>query len=231
VEKQSARVREMFASIAPRYDLLNHLLSLNIDRLWRRRLARHLDGVPQSRRVLDVCTGTGDLAIELSAGRQVVGMDFCHPMLVIARDKVRRRQLTDRIVLAEGDALCLPFASDSFDGVTVAFGVRNLEDLDMGLKEFRRVLRPGGILAILEFSRPAVPLFRTLFQFYFNRILPAVGRVVSGTAGPYRYLPDSVRIFPDQQRLGSILEQCGFRDVNWRNLTGGIAALHTAVKP
>lgn len=231
VDKDSSRVREMFASIAPRYDLLNHLLSLNIDRHWRRRLVNEINGLDRLIGILDVCTGTGDLAIELSRKGAVVGVDFCHPMLVIAKSKVRNRNLVDRVKFAEGDALSLPFGKESFDAVTVAFGVRNLQELDRGLREFLRVLRPGGFLAILEFSKPAVPLLRDLFEFYFDHILPVIGRIVSRTAGPYRYLPDSVREFPDQQSLCRILRGNGFQDVRFTNLTIGIAALHTARKP
>lgn len=220
----------MFASIAPRYDLLNHLLSLNIDKLWRRRLARDLESVGPGATILDVCTGTGDLALELSGNRRVIAVDFCHPMLVIARDKLRRR-LPGSPQLAEADALRLPFASGQFDAVTVAFGVRNLESLQEGLKEFLRVLRPGGGLSILEFSLPRNRIFRRLFGVYFHYILPGIGTLVSGTDGPYRYLPASVREFPDQARLGEILEGCGFEQVRWENLSGGIAALHTARKP
>ncbi|MBI3940996.1 MAG: bifunctional demethylmenaquinone methyltransferase/2-methoxy-6-polyprenyl-1,4-benzoquinol methylase UbiE [Acidobacteria bacterium] len=218
----------MFASIAPRYDLLNHLLSFNIDRLWRRRLVGRLQGVRPSSRVLDVCTGTGDLAIQLSRKCAVVGVDFCQPMLVIARDKIRSRRLCDRIAITGGDALRLPFRGGSFDAVTVAFGVRNLENLEQGLQEFARVLRSGGVLAILEFTRPAVPIFRELFQVYFNHWVPAVGRAISGREGPYRYLPDSVNGFPDQERLSTLLERCGFCEVRYDNFSAGIAALHLA---
>ncbi|MBI2822441.1 MAG: bifunctional demethylmenaquinone methyltransferase/2-methoxy-6-polyprenyl-1,4-benzoquinol methylase UbiE [Acidobacteria bacterium] len=221
----------MFASIAPRYDLLNHLLSLSVDRLWRRRLVRQLNGLNPSGLILDVCTGTADLAIELARKGNVVGIDFCHPMLVIGRDKVRSRKLAGRIRLAEGDALCLPFATGAFDAVTVAFGVRNLEELQRGLQEFFRVLRPGGTLAILEFSRPVVPVFREIFQFYFDHIVPLLGRAVSGREGPYRYLPESVRKFPNREDFCRILRQCGFEGAANCNLSGGIAALYTASKP
>ncbi|MBI4456592.1 MAG: bifunctional demethylmenaquinone methyltransferase/2-methoxy-6-polyprenyl-1,4-benzoquinol methylase UbiE [Acidobacteria bacterium] len=221
----------MFASIAPRYDLLNHFLSMSIDQSWRRRLLDQLNGLGPSRRILDVCTGTGDLAIELSRKGKVIAVDFCHPMLVIARDKVRSRKLADKMRLAEGDALCLPFLADSFEAVTVAFGVRNLENLPQGLREFMRVLRPGGLLAILEFSKPVVPVFRELFQLYLKHIVPVIGRTISRVNGPYRYLAESVTEFPDQQGLRRVLEECGFQRVKYTNLSGGIAALHSARKP
>jgi demethylmenaquinone methyltransferase/2-methoxy-6-polyprenyl-1,4-benzoquinol methylase len=231
IDKRSTRIQEMFASIAPRYDLLNHLLSFNIDRLWRRRLVNRLQGLSPTDRVLDVCTGTGDLAIQLSRKSAVVAVDFCQPMLAIALGKIRGQSLANKIGIAAADALSLPFRRGAFDAVTVAFGVRNLEDLEQGLGEFLRVLRPGGILAILEFSRPAVPGFRQLFQFYFDRLLPALGRAVSGQEGPYRYLRDSVNGFPGQQEFSAILARCGYREVRFDNFSGGIAALHTAVKP
>ncbi len=231
VDKRPSRVREMFASIAPRYDLLNHLLSLNIDRRWRRRLARRLRRLSQPGRVLDVCTGTGDLAIELSRTNEVFGVDFCHPMLVIARQKVKTEELTGRVKLLEADALSLPFLAGWFDAVTVAFGVRNLEDLQSGLREFFRVLRPGGVLAILEFSKPSVPIFRELYQLYFDHVLPNIGRIVSRSDGPYHYLPESVKEFPDQRDLCRILERCGFESVEFENLSAGIAALHLGRKP
>lgn len=231
VDRSSSSVRDMFASIAPRYDLLNHVLSLNIDRLWRRRLVHQLNELNHAARVLDVCTGTGDLAIALSRKSQVVGIDFCHPMLVIARDKVRSQKLVEKVKLAEGDALCLPFSANSFDAITVAFGVRNLENLEDGLREFIRVLRPKGLLAILEFSTPQIPLFREAFRFYSDHILPTIGRMVSRTDGPYRYLPESVKEFPDPEGLGRILVECGFQGVKFRNLSIGVVALHTARKP
>ena len=230
VEKSSDSVREMFAAIAPKYDFLNHFLSLSVDRSWRRRLVRRIGDRHRGGWILDVCTGTADLAMELSRCEDVVGVDFCHPMLVIARDKVRGWKGSGRVTLAEADALCLPFSSGAFNTVTVAFGVRNLERLQDGLKEFARVLRPGGSLAILEFSTPAVPLLRQVFQFYFHHVLPVLGRIISGVDGPYRYLPASVREFPDQEGLGRVLSQCGFEDVCVENLSGGIAALHIARK-
>ncbi|HEY3132630.1 MAG TPA: bifunctional demethylmenaquinone methyltransferase/2-methoxy-6-polyprenyl-1,4-benzoquinol methylase UbiE [Acidobacteriota bacterium] len=229
VDKRSVRIREMFASIAPRYDLLNHLLSLNVDRRWRRHLARKLQQYSRPGRVLDVCTGTGDLAIELSHRNDVFGADFCHPMLVIAQEKLEK--LDCRVKLLEADALCLPFPGSWFDVVSVGFGVRNLEDLQRGLLEFFRVLRPGGILVILEFSKPATPIFRDLYRLYFDHVLPNIGRLVSKSDGPYRYLPDSVKEFPDQQDLCRILERCGFDNVEFENLSAGIAALHFARRP
>ena len=224
----SARVRQMFARIAGRYDLLNHLLSANTDRRWRRFVASTLgQKIPRSATVLDVACGTGDLSIQLfeDAGARVTGVDFCRPMLEIAARKTRR------IPFVEADALDLPFAEGSFDAVTIAFGLRNLADTRQGLIELRRVLKPGGWLAVLEFSRPQAWGFRWLFEFYFRRLLPLIGGLVSGSKGAYQYLPDSVSRFPDQVGLASLMDQAGYDQVEWQNLTGGVAALHLAKRP
>ena len=218
----------MFARIAGRYDLLNHLLSGNTDKRWRRFVAERLR--PELRpnsRVLDVACGTGDLALaikEVAHDAHVTGVDFCRPMLELAARKSKK--LTRHVEFIEGDALRLPFADGSFDAATIAFGLRNLSSVEGGLKELRRVLRAGGTVAILEFSRPVVPGFRALFQFYFSRVLPVVGGLVSGSRGAYEYLPCSVSKFPDQKRLAELMREAGFESVVFENLTGGIAALH-----
>ena len=219
----------MFAGIAGRYDLLNHLLSGNVDKRWRRLVARTLQPNLSGARVLDVACGTGDLSLVLArAGAgEVVGLDFCRPMLEIARHKADGQE----IAFVEGDALRLPFEDESFDVVTIAFGLRNLAGVAEGLRELLRVLRPGGRAAVLEFSTPVVPGFRALFGFYFTRVLPVVGGVVSGERGAYEYLPDSVSRFPDQKRLAELMRGVGFEEVGYRNLTGGVAALHTGTRP
>lgn len=220
-------VREMFAEIAPSYDRLNHLLSGNVDKRWRRFTAGKLRDVlsrPDAV-ALDLCCGTGDLTLELEPQARVIGCDFCHPMLVLARDKARK-QHTGRLSLAEADALHLPFGDASFDAVTVAFGLRNLENIEGGLKEIFRVLKPGGRAAVLEFSRPVVPVFRQLFTFYFTRILPRIGDLLSGSGGAYTYLPASVRNFPEQKKLAAMMQGVGYANVRYHNLCGGIAALH-----
>jgi demethylmenaquinone methyltransferase/2-methoxy-6-polyprenyl-1,4-benzoquinol methylase len=222
----------MFAGIAGRYDLLNHLLSGNTDKRWRRLVAEELrPSLMEGARVLDVACGTGDLSLVLSgAGRaQVVGVDFCRPMLEVARGKANDE--ARRVPFVEGDALRLPFADSVFDVATIAFGLRNLSSVEAGLRELRRVLKPGGRVAVLEFSSPVLPGFRALFQFYFTRVLPRIGGLVSGSRGAYEYLPDSVSKFPDQKRLAALMAETGFVEVNYRNLTGGIAALHTGTRP
>ena len=237
-ERQRAHaesVRGMFARIARRYDLLNHLLSANVDRRWRRlvaeRVAAHVGGGAGAR-VLDVACGTGDLSLTISerAGRaEVTGLDFCRPMLDVARRKADERLRA--IPFVEGDALALPFGDETFDAVTIAFGLRNLASVERGLNELFRVTKPGGLVCVLEFSRPVVPVLRELFGFYFTRVLPRVGGMVSGSRGAYEYLPDSVSRFPDQAGLADLMRAAGFERVGYKNLTGGIAALHTGTRP
>ncbi len=229
--EHARRVRTMFAGIAARYDLLNHLLSGNTDQRWRQLVAARLrPALGAGTRTLDVACGTGDLALTLAnAGApHVVGLDFCRPMLELAARKAGEQART--LPFIEGDALHLPFSAATFDVVTIAFGLRNLADVAGGLREFWRVLKPGGTLAVLEFSRPVVPGFRALFQFYFTHVLPRIGGLVSGSRGAYEYLPDSVARFPDQARLAALLREVGFGQVEYRNLTGGIAALHVGVR-
>jgi demethylmenaquinone methyltransferase/2-methoxy-6-polyprenyl-1,4-benzoquinol methylase len=231
--EHARRVREMFAGIAGRYDLLNHLLSGNTDKRWRRLVAKRLQPVlsVEGASALDVACGTGDLALALAemTGAFVVGTDFCRPMLEIAARKAKTNVM--EIPFVEGDALSLPFADQSFDAVSIAFGLRNLSSVENGLKELWRVLKPTGRAAILEFSRPVVPGFRALFQFYFTRVLPKLGGMISGSPGAYEYLPDSVSRFPDQKRLAAMMRDTGFDKVEYQNLTGGIAALHMGTRP
>ncbi len=222
----------MFSGIARRYDLLNHLLSANIDRRWRSMVAEKLRPLlVAGTRTLDVACGTGDLALTLSEAGQtsVIGSDFCRPMLQVAAQKAAQRQSS--IPFIEADALHLPFATEMFDVVTIAFGLRNLASVEGGLQELFRVLRPGGTIAVLEFSHPVVPGFRALFNFYFTRVLPRIGGFVSGSRGAYEYLPDSVSRFPDQKTLAELMVKVGFKEVAYQNLTGGIAALHLGARP
>jgi demethylmenaquinone methyltransferase/2-methoxy-6-polyprenyl-1,4-benzoquinol methylase len=222
----------MFGRIAGRYDLLNHLLSGNFDKAWRRLAVRTLrPSLVEGARVLDVACGTGDLSLALAAAgtASVVGLDFCRPMLEIARRKADAVSRT--IPFIEGDALRLPFADESFDVVTIAFGLRNLASVGGGLRELLRVLKAGGRVAVLEFSSPVVPGFSAVFRFYMTRVLPRVGGLLSGSRAAYEYLPDSVSRFPDQERLAALMREAGFEGVEYRNLTGGIAALHAGTRP
>lgn len=219
----------MFAGIAGRYDLLNHLLSMNIDKRWRRRVSNELRAIldDPSARVLDAACGTGDLSIELKTGSEahVTGTDFCRPMLERAAEKS-----SSVIPYVEADAHDLPFPDDHFDAITIAFGLRNLASVEGGLAEFHRLIKPGGRLAVLEFSSPVIPGFGAVFNFYFSHILPRIGGAVSGSRGAYEYLPDSVSKFPDQNGLAALMRAAGFSDVTYSNLTGGIAALHLGTK-
>ena len=236
----SRQVREMFTQIAPRYDLLNHLLSLQLDRLWRARVARHLRPILErpDALVLDLCCGTGDLALCLSrsAKAQIVGADFSHAMLLRARTK--RRLVSNgsglpapaEMPLFEADALCLPFAPNSFDLVTTAFGFRNLANYEAGLTEIRRVLKPGGTLAILEFTEPPPGLIGDLYRWYFRKILPRVGSWLSGDRSAYSYLPASVCLFFRPNDLAALMAAAGYQSIDYAVWTLGTVALHTAHK-
>jgi demethylmenaquinone methyltransferase / 2-methoxy-6-polyprenyl-1,4-benzoquinol methylase len=223
-QQASAWVRGMFGRIAPRYDLLNHLLSMNIDRYWRARTVSRVAQILKrpGAQVLDVCCGTGDLALALQAHwptARVLASDFSHPMLVAAR---RKRSPA----LFEADALRLPTPDASFDLATIAFGFRNLTNYRGGLTELRRVLKPGGTLAILEFSTPPNALLATVYDFYSRAILPAIGGMISGSKDAYTYLPESVRKFPDADGLADQMRDAGFVNVRFVRMTAGIVALH-----
>ncbi len=230
--EHAGRVREMFAAIAGRYDLLNHLLSGHMDKRWRSLVAKRLQpDLRSATRILDVACGTGDLSLtlfEITEAR-VFGTDFCRPMLEIAARKASERK--HGLPLVEADALILPFSDCSFDVATIAFGLRNLSNFERGLEELFRVLRPGGCIAVLEFSQPVVPGFGFLFRMYFTKILPLIGGAISGSKSAYQYLPDSVSRFPNQEELCSLMKRVGFDTVKYENLTGGIAALHLGRRP
>lgn len=225
-------VKAMFGAISRRYDLLNHLLSFNLDVGWRKLAAREACPDPGSR-VLDLCGGTGDLSLALAATpaspSMVVCCDFSHPMLTLALPKFERSGLRDRFAVVEGDALRLPFRDRSFDAVTVAFGVRNLADVRAGFAEIRRVLAPGGRLVVLEFSRPPGPVLSRLYAFYLRAIVPLLGDGVAGRRGPYVYLARTIGGFPAPDRLAGTIREAGFAAVGWKPLTGGIVCLHTAL--
>jgi len=221
-------VRAMFGRVAHRYDLANHLLSFNIDRLWRARTVRRVRPILErpGARVLDICCGTGDLVLALQrvCPRPVLGSDFCHPMLVAARVKVARQRTPS--LLFEADALRLPLRDASLDLVTVAFGFRNLANYEDGLREMRRVLRPGGMAAILEFSQPSNALFGALYGFYSRRVLPWIGGLLTGSRDAYLYLPESIRKFPAAPALAEDMRRAGFTNVSYQGFTGGSVALH-----
>jgi demethylmenaquinone methyltransferase/2-methoxy-6-polyprenyl-1,4-benzoquinol methylase len=225
-------VREMFSSIAPRYDLLNHVLSMNVDRLWWNRTARtfaHILRAPDGR-VLDLCCGTGDMTFALyrrarDRGANITGADFAHPMLVRAQQKSGARPIR----WVEADALYLPFPSGRFHLVTAAFGFRNLANYNRGLTEIYRVLASGGEVGILDFGEPK-GLLGGIYRFYFRRVLPAIGTVISGVSGPYKYLPASVQRFPSPEQMLQRMRDAGFREVSWTPYTFGIAGLYRGTK-
>ena len=232
-ETKKSQIRTMFDRIAPNYDRLNHLLSLNVDRLWRRHVVQIVRRKsPET--LLDAATGTGDLAIDLARGIpdvRIQATDLSGQMLEAARRKVAARQLDERIELAVEDAEHLSLADGSVDAVTVAFGVRNFENAEAGLREFFRVLKPGGLLVVLELSRPRNRLFRKLFECYFHKLLPRIGGFVSHDRQAYEYLPASVKAFPLPERFRKMMEQAGFRNCRARSQSFGIAQIYTGEKP
>lgn len=234
VDKRGEAIRDMFAGVAPRYDLLNHLLSGSLDVVWRRRAARAL-GLGPGARVLDLCAGTGDQAIAVGRrGPVVAAADFCLPMLALARPKFARfarRSGGPRPAPLAADALALPFAAGSFAGATVSFGLRNVADLDRGLAELARVLAPGGRLVVLEFALPENRLLRAGYLAYFRRLLPAIGRLLSPRASAYRYLPASVVEFPQRRGFTDRMAAAGFARPGWRDLAGGTVCLYTGTVP
>ena len=232
-EGKAEAIENMFDDVAPRYDLLNRVLSLGIDQYWRTQAVRLLEEDSPAR-VLDVATGTADLAIKAERmlhPRDVVGIDLSAEMLARGREKVARRGLTPRISLIQGDAEDLPFADDTFDAALVAFGVRNFENLNAGLGGIRRVLRSGASLVVLEFSRPRTPPIKQLYAWYSRYILPRIGGAISPNEGAYEYLPNSVAAFPDGPDFLERMDESGFTDLYWRPLTFGIASLYRGTVP
>jgi demethylmenaquinone methyltransferase/2-methoxy-6-polyprenyl-1,4-benzoquinol methylase len=231
IDKSGAAIRDMFAGVAPRYDLLNHLLSGSLDLVWRRRAAVAL-GLPAGSRVLDLCAGTGDQALALRRrGLAVVAADFCVPMLALARRKFSGKEDGSPPAPLAADALALPVPSGRFDGATVAFGLRNVADLDRGLQELGRAVRPGGRLAILEFALPRARSLRALYLFYFRRLLPRIGRLLSPRGSAYSYLPSSVLEFPQRGDFLARMAAAGFADLSSRDLAGGTVCLYLGKRP
>ena len=235
LDKSESRVREMFRQIAPRYDLMNHVLSLNIDRYWRWRSVRKLK-IKENAPILDTCTGTGDLALAIKRRApesvRVIGSDFCNAMLQIADHKANNGKTGVRLAtFVEADSQSLPFDSDQFQCVTVAFGLRNVTDTRRGLSEMHRVCQPGGQMMILEFSRPYIFGLRQLYQFYFSHILPKIGQLLArNDKSAYQYLPESVGQFPDGDELAGMMREAGMTNVTFTPLTCGVATIYEGWK-
>jgi len=230
-QNKKQQVEQMFDNIAPKYDFLNHFLSLGIDKLWRKKAVRIL-AAEKPKRILDVATGTGDFAIAASKmnADEIVGFDLSEQMIRVGEEKVKKLRLDSLIRFQKGDSESMPFEDASFDAITVAFGVRNFETLQKGLDEFHRVLRDGGVAIILEFSKPKHFPFKQLYRFYFFHILPFIGGLVSKDSSAYAYLPESVMAFPDDQDMLNILRETGFSEVSQKRLTFGIATIYIARK-
>lgn len=228
---EGRQVQQMFSAIAGKYDLLNHVLSGGVDFWWWRCMAR-ASGAAPGKRFLDVAAGTGDSSLALARrGAEVVSTDFTHAMLRLGPAKFAKKGFSGLIwASSDADAQHLPFREARFDGLTICYGIRNVEDRPKAYAEFLRVLRPGGQLTILEFSTPVFPGLRAFYNWYSLRVLPRIGAWISRDASAYTYLPESIRSFPDQGSLAAELKAAGFREVRWTNLTGGIVALHVGVK-
>jgi demethylmenaquinone methyltransferase/2-methoxy-6-polyprenyl-1,4-benzoquinol methylase len=230
-KNKKQQVEQMFDHIAPKYDFLNHFLSLGIDKLWRKKAVRILKPY-QPKKILDVATGTGDFAIAASKldVEEIIGFDLSEKMIRVGEEKVKRLSLGQLIHFEKGDSENMPFQDGAFDAITVAFGVRNFENMQKGLDEFLRVLKPGGVAIILEFSKPRYFPFKQLYRFYFFHILPFIGGIISKDASAYNYLPESVMAFPDGQNFLDILGATGFAKAKQKRLTMGIATIYIAQK-
>lgn len=225
-------ITEMFDDIAPHYDFINHLLSFQIDKIWRRKTARFI-AKKNPETILDLATGTADLAIQLARNcpqSEIIGIDLSRKMLSLGQEKINAKHLEKQITLSEGDACNLPYENNSFEAITIAFGVRNFQDLESGLKEMQRIVKQGGNIAILEFSTPTRFFFKTLYNFYFHKILPSIGKFISKNGSAYKYLPDSVSKFPTPDTFILIMEQYGLRCCKKCSLSGGIATLYCIEK-
>lgn len=231
-DSKKNQVEEMFDKISPRYDFLNHLLSLNIDKVWRKKAIKKLS-LYNPQLILDIATGTGDFAVEASkrSTAKIVGVDISEGMLKVGQKKIRDKGLTDRVELLKADSENLPFEGSKFDAAIVGFGVRNFENLTVGLAEIFRVLKPGGTFIVLEFSKPKKTPFKQLYNFYFSNVLPLMGRLISKDNRAYNYLPESVGEFPDGRDFIEILKKVGFVNCSWHPQTFGIATIYEVQKP
>ncbi|MCY1721610.1 bifunctional demethylmenaquinone methyltransferase/2-methoxy-6-polyprenyl-1,4-benzoquinol methylase UbiE [Prolixibacteraceae bacterium Z1-6] len=231
-QTKKGQVEEMFDNISPKYDVLNHILSVNIDKIWRKKTIKKLK-LYSPAKVLDIATGTGDFAVAASKMDRVhiTGIDISEGMLNVARKKIAKKNLGNRIEFKKADSENLPFNSDVFDAAIVGFGVRNFENLEKGLSEILRVIKPGGVFFVLEFSKPVSAPFKQIYMFYFMHILPLIGRIISKDNSAYSYLPESVREFPDGERFLTILADVGFVNNKCFRQTLGIASIYEAHKP
>ncbi|MFV0237189.1 MAG: bifunctional demethylmenaquinone methyltransferase/2-methoxy-6-polyprenyl-1,4-benzoquinol methylase UbiE [Flavobacteriales bacterium] len=230
-KSKKEQVAEMFDNISVKYDFLNHILSMGIDIQWRKKVVKQIQ-VLQAEKVLDIATGTGDLAIMIAekTRAQITGLDLSAGMLEIGQKKVLEKGLENRIELIQGDSENLPFEDHTFDAITVSFGVRNFENLEKGLTEIHRVLKPTGTFIILEFAQPNTFPMKQLYRFYSKNILPSIGRIFSKDNAAYTYLPESVEAFPYGEKMVKIIQKCGFKSVKNKSLTFGISAIYTSIK-
>jgi demethylmenaquinone methyltransferase/2-methoxy-6-polyprenyl-1,4-benzoquinol methylase len=230
-DSKKNQVAQMFNSIAGKYDFLNHFLSAGVDIYWRKKAIGLLQK-SKPKQILDIATGTGDFAIEALKvdPDKITGIDISEGMLAVGREKLQKRGLTHKIELFSGDSENLQFDANTFDAVTAAFGVRNFENLEKGLSEMNRVLKPGGRVVILEFSKPTAFPMKQAYNFYFKNILPVFGKVISKDQSAYTYLPESVQAFPDGKAFLAILDKVGFKQTQWQSLTFGICSIYTAIK-
>jgi demethylmenaquinone methyltransferase/2-methoxy-6-polyprenyl-1,4-benzoquinol methylase len=233
-ERDAQKIEQMFSKIASRYDLLNHVLSLGLDFGWRRKVAQET-GKTECQRILDVCTGTGDTAIELSrlwkGKAKVEGLDFSRELLEIGRKKVRKAKIGDKVIFREGNAESLPYDKEQFDAITITFGLRNIKNRVKALEGFYSVTRPGGCFVCLEFSKPKNPVFSSIYSFYLLKLVPYISRVLGSDPAAYQYLGSTIKDFPTPEELVNLIETAGWKDVTYKMLAGGIVAIHRGSKP
>ena len=232
-KRDTEKIEQMFSRIAPRYDLLNHVLSLGLDFRWRRRVAQGTGRI-DCRNILDVCTGTGDMAIELcrfwKGKAQIEGIDFSHELIEIGREKVRKANLQDIVTFREENAERLPYNDTQFDAITITFGLRNIKNRLKALKEFYRIIRHGGCFVCLEFSQPTNTLFSKIYFFYLMKLVPFISRILGSDPAAYKYLGNTIKDFPTPEELSKLIEIAGWKDVTYNLLSGGIVAIHNGIK-